>query len=86
MVIDCFATWCNPCKVVAPKVVELAKENTKTRFYKLDVDEVSEVAQELGVRAMPTFYIIRKSEKVDEVVGTDLKKLRDKIAYWSNSS
>lgn len=45
------------------------------RFYKLDVDEVPDVAQELGVRAMPTFMVFRNREKVGEVVGANQKAL-----------
>ena len=45
------------------------------RFYKLDVDEVPDVAQELGVRAMPTFIVFKDGEKVDEVVGANAKAL-----------
>ena len=40
LVLDCMATWCGPCKVVAPKIVELSNEKPDVRFYKLDVDEV----------------------------------------------
>lgn len=45
------------------------------RFYKLDVDEVPDVAQELGVRAMPTFMVFKNGEKVGEVVGANQKAL-----------
>lgn len=45
------------------------------RFYKLDVDEVPDVAQELGVRAMPTFLLFRDGEKIGEVVGANEKAL-----------
>ncbi len=68
VVLDCFATWCGPCKVIAPKVVQMAKDFQDARFYKIDVDEVSDVAQELGIRAMPTFMLFKKGEKVEEIV------------------
>ena len=45
------------------------------RFYKLDVDEVPDVAQELGVRAMPTFMVFKDGEKIGEVVGANEKAL-----------
>lgn len=69
MIIDCFATWCGPCKVIAPKVVEYSHKYKDARFYKVDVDEVPDVAQELGIRAMPTFKIFKDGELVDDVVG-----------------
>ena len=71
LVIDCFATWCGPCKVIAPKVVDLSHSYPSARFYKLDVDELPEVAQELGVRAMPTIYAFRDGEEVGKVVGAN---------------
>jgi thioredoxin 1 len=80
MVIDCFATWCGPCKVIAPEVVKLSKEYPSTRFYKVDVDEVPDVAQELGVRAMPTFVIFKDGKKVGEVVGANKHALQAAVA------
>ncbi|OQO05650.1 hypothetical protein B0A48_09742 [Cryoendolithus antarcticus] len=58
MVLDCFATW-------------FSNTYTDTRFYKLDVDEIPDVAQELSVRAMPTFIIFKDGQKVGEVVGAN---------------
>lgn len=49
------------------------------RFYKIDVDDVPEVAQELGVRAMPTFFLFKNGEKVSEVVGANPKALEAAI-------
>ncbi len=71
MVIDCMATWCGPCKVIAPTIVKFSNEYKNARFYKLDVDEVPDVAQELGVRAMPTFLVFKNGQKVGEIVGAN---------------
>ena len=95
VVLDAFATWCGPCKVIAPQVVKYvfspillppsiivltgeirySEEFTGAHFIKLDVDEVPEVAQELGIRAMPTFLIFKNEEKVQEIVGANPKAL-----------
>ncbi|MCJ1453127.1 Cytoplasmic thioredoxin isoenzyme 2 [Mycoblastus sanguinarius] len=75
MVLDCMATWCGPCKVIAPQIVTMSNNHPKARFYKLDVDEVPDVAQELGVRAMPTFMVFKAGEKVGEIVGANAKAL-----------
>ncbi|KAL1593195.1 thioredoxin trx1 [Paraconiothyrium brasiliense] len=79
LVLDCFATWCGPCKMIAPQVVKLSDTYPQARFLKIDVDEVPDVAQELGIRAMPTFLLFANKEKVGEVVGANLKALEAAI-------
>ncbi|CAO2654676.1 Nn.00g114090.m01.CDS01 [Neocucurbitaria sp. VM-36] len=79
MVLDCFATWCGPCKVIAPQVVKFSDKYPNARFFKLDVDEVPDVAQELGIRAMPTFLLFKGGDKVAEVVGANPKALEAAI-------
>ncbi|KAI9376407.1 thioredoxin-like protein [Aspergillus egyptiacus] len=71
VLLDCFATWCGPCKAIAPKVEEFAKAYPDITFYQIDVDELSDVAAELGVRAMPTFYIFKNGQKGDAIVGAN---------------
>lgn len=71
VVIDCFATWCGPCKAIAPKVGEFSQTYTQAKFYQIDVDQLSEVAAELGIRAMPTFMLFKNGEKVQDIVGAN---------------
>ncbi|OAL03829.1 thioredoxin-domain-containing protein [Phaeosphaeriaceae sp. SRC1lsM3a] len=75
IVLDCFATWCGPCKMIAPTIVKFSEKYPEARFYKLDIDEVPDVAQELGIRAMPTFVFFKNGEKVGEVVGANPKAI-----------
>ena len=79
LVLDCFATWCGPCKVISPQVVKFSSKYPTARFYKLDVDVVPDVAQELGIRAMPTFLLFKNGEKLAEVVGANPKALETAI-------
>ncbi|KAK5132415.1 thioredoxin trx1 [Meristemomyces frigidus] len=79
MVVDMFATWCGPCKVIAPQVVKFSDTYADARFYKVDVDELPDVAQELAVRAMPTFLLFKNGEKVGEVVGANPTALETAI-------
>ena len=80
MVIDAFAVWCGPCKVIAPKFVELSKKYADARFYKLDIDEVPDVAHELSIRIMPTFKLFKDGEEYESVIGINLPGLNKAIA------
>ncbi|KAK9328203.1 thioredoxin-like protein [Lipomyces starkeyi] len=80
VVIDFYATWCGPCKVIAPKVHAFSEEFTNAEFYKVDVDEVSEVASEVGIRAMPTFMLFKAGQKIKEIVGANPSALKTAIA------
>ncbi|GKT45406.1 thioredoxin [Colletotrichum spaethianum] len=90
VLVDAFATWCGPCKAIAPILVNLSNEekNSKIHFVKIDVDEVPDVSQELGIRAMPTFLIFQKGEKAQEIVGanpTALKQAIEKFAELAST-
>ncbi|KAK3943316.1 thioredoxin [Diplogelasinospora grovesii] len=85
VLIDAFATWCGPCKAIAPQIAKWSEGDFKDKihFAKFDVDALPGLAQELGVRAMPTFYIFKDGEKVDAFMGANpqpLEKLLQKYA------
>lgn len=86
VVLDAFATWCGPCKVIAPQVVKFSETFPSAHFVKIDVDEVPDVAQELGIRAMPTFLIFKNGEKVAEVVGANPRALEAAIVDATKES
>ncbi|CAA7024528.1 unnamed protein product [Microthlaspi erraticum] len=69
VVIDFTATWCPPCRFIAPVFVEMAKNNLDVVFFKIDVDELQSVAEEFKVEAMPTFVYMKEGKIVDRVVG-----------------
>ena len=68
--------------MIAPKVVEFSKQYQPATYLKVDVDELSELAQEYGIRAMPTFMIFKDGEKVDELVGANPVALEQKIKAY----
>jgi len=70
-VVDAFATWCGPCKTIAPILVGYSKKYEAAKFYKIDVDELPDIAQELGIRAMPTLFLFKGDEKVETVTGAN---------------
>ncbi|KAH7150459.1 thioredoxin-like protein [Dactylonectria estremocensis] len=74
ILIDCFATWCGPCKAISPILEKLSDDpalSGKIDFVKIDVDELPDVSGELGIRAMPTFIIIKDGVKADQLVGAN---------------
>jgi len=80
VVVDFFATWCGPCINIAPKYAELAEVEKDVVFLKVDVDELSEVAEECEISAMPTFLIFKNKNKVGSVVGANIESVKKEIA------
>ncbi|KAI5596838.1 hypothetical protein POPTR_002G030000v4 [Populus trichocarpa] len=71
IVVDFTASWCPPCKFIAPVFADLAKKFTNVTFLKVDVDELKPVAAEWEVEAMPTFIFLKDGKLVDKIVGAD---------------
>ena len=85
VLVDFWAEWCAPCKIIAPIVEELAGEyDGKIKFAKLDVDTNPKVATTYGIRGIPTLLIFSGGSPVDQVVGAvpkgTLKSRLDKVA------
>lgn len=74
MVIDFWATWCGPCRMVGPIIDELSTEyEGKVIIGKVDVDENPDLAQEYGVRNIPTILFIKGGQVVNKLVGAQRK-------------
>ena len=69
VVIDFYADWCGPCKMLAPVLEEIAKENTNTKFVKINVDDAQDLAMEYNVMSIPTLVVIKNGKEVNRVVG-----------------
>ena len=81
LVVDFWATWCGPCRMIAPIVTELAKEyDGQITVGKCDVEENDELAADFGIRNIPTILFFKGGEVVDKVVGAVSKaKLDEKF-------
>jgi thioredoxin 1 len=70
LVVDCTATWCGPCKLVAPLIDRLAEEyGDRAQILKLDIDINRPIAKRFGIRNIPAVIFFKAGEKVEIIVG-----------------
>ena len=90
VLVDFWAPWCGPCKMIAPVLEELDSEiGDKVKIVKLDVDENQETAAKFGVMSIPTLFVLKNGEVVDKVVGFQPKEalanvLKNKFNLMTN--
>ncbi len=70
VLVDFWASWCGPCRMVAPAIEQLAEEfDTKAKIAKVNVDEEGELALRFDVRSIPTVFVFKNGEIVEKAVG-----------------
>jgi thioredoxin 1 len=84
VVVDFWAEWCGPCKMIGPSLEELAKEyGGKVKITKLNVDENPAVAGKLGIRSIPTLMLFKDGKLASQKVGAAPK---GELAKWINGA
>lgn len=84
VIVDFFATWCGPCKMLSPVLEELSSEmEGKVKFLKIDVDECSDTANEYNISNIPAMVIFKDGEKKDLLVGFAPKEnIKEKLEMY----
>ena len=76
MVVDCWAPWCGPCRMIGPIIEELAKEmRGKIVFGKLNVDENRETSMKYGIMSIPALLVFKNGNLVDNIIGAMPKEM-----------
>lgn len=73
VLVDFFATWCGPCKMLSPVLEQLDKEGFPVQIVKVDTDEATDLAMEFGVQAIPTLLYFSNGELVNRTMGYQRK-------------
>lgn len=79
VVIDCYAPWCGPCKMISPIIDKFSEEITTTKFYKINVDEAEKITKDFNIMSIPTLLIFENGELKDKVVGLRSKSELEEI-------
>ena len=69
VIVDFFATWCGPCKMLTPVFEELSNSMTDVDFVKVDIDQSLRIAQEYNITSVPTMMIFKNGKPVDTIMG-----------------
>lgn len=85
ILVDFWAEWCGPCKMLSPILEEIESEN-KYRVFKVDVDKNAELISEFKIRSVPTLIVFKDGQKIDQMIGYKSKEeILEKLDSLSNN-
>ncbi len=79
ILVDCYAPWCGPCRMLSPIIDELSNEVSSYKFYKLNVDDAPDISVRYGIMSIPTLLIFENGELKETLVGFKSKEELKKI-------
>ena len=79
VVVDFWAEWCGPCKMIAPALEEISNEMANVQIAKVNIDENPDIAAQFGIRSIPTLMIFKDGKHADTMVGAQSKS---KLLDW----
>lgn len=82
VLVDFYATWCGPCKIISPIIEEVAKENPEVKFVKVDIDANQELAEKYEVVYIPTLVVIENGKEITKSVGAISKEEILNLIKW----
>ena len=72
--VDFFATWCGPCKMLGPTIEEIGEEcDGSFKVYKVDIDECEDAAMDMGIMSVPTLIVFKDGEEAERMIGVQPK-------------
>ena len=80
VVVDFYADWCGPCKMLGPVMEEVSKDYPEVNFVKINVDENEELAAEFGIMSIPSVFMMKDGKVVDQFLGAQQERtIREKL-------
>ncbi len=79
VLVDCYASWCGPCKMLSPIIDELSEEIDTCAFYKIDMDDAEEVSEKYNIVSIPTVLLFENGELKKQTVGFKSKEELEEI-------
>ena len=79
VLIDCYASWCGPCKMLSPVIDKLAEEISDVKFYKIDVDTAEKITSDFDIMSIPTLLIFKDGKLKEKLVGLRSKSELEEV-------